>query len=200
MGHDVEKIKAGIDDIIIKTLITAQPELWHVYRSCQPEDYENSLCFQVLGFDIMIDDTLKPWLIEVNHAPSFATESPFDLNLKSKLLEDTFRILNLTQKKKNFLLCQARVQFQRRILTGKIQKLSQEEKDSKRAEYDAYRDQQEPAVAGGYRMIYPIRDNEIKAARFAKMLDTARDHYDYFSSGGKKGKEPGSLKSMREEE
>jgi tubulin polyglutamylase TTLL6/13 len=102
MGHDVEKIKTGIDDIIIKTLITAQPELSHVYRSCQPEDFENSLCFQVLGFDIMIDDALKPWLIEVNHAPSFATESPFDLQLKTKLLEDTFRILNLTQKKKNY--------------------------------------------------------------------------------------------------
>lgn len=45
MGHDVDKIKEQIDEIIIKTLITAQPELNHCYKSAQPEDYENSLCF-----------------------------------------------------------------------------------------------------------------------------------------------------------
>ena len=57
----------------------------------------------------MIDDNMKSYLIEVNHAPSFATESPFDLNIKQKLLEDTFRILNLSQKKKNNLLNQSKM-------------------------------------------------------------------------------------------
>lgn len=49
----------------------------------------------------MIDDTMKPWLLEVNHAPSFATESEFDMCLKQKLLKDTFVLMNLSQKKKN---------------------------------------------------------------------------------------------------
>jgi len=71
----------------------------------------------------MLDDNLKPWLIEVNHAPSFATESLFDISIKKKLLEDTFRLLNLTNKKKNKILNEQKMQFQRRILTGKIQKL-----------------------------------------------------------------------------
>lgn len=34
-------------------------------------DTRGSRCFEVLGFDIMIDNNLKPWLIEVNHLPRF---------------------------------------------------------------------------------------------------------------------------------
>lgn len=37
-----------------------------------PSNYpklRGSRCFEVLGFDIMIDHTLKPWIIEVNHLP-----------------------------------------------------------------------------------------------------------------------------------
>ena len=41
----VDKLREEIKDIIIKTLITGQPTMWHIYRSCQPEDTENSLCF-----------------------------------------------------------------------------------------------------------------------------------------------------------
>jgi tubulin polyglutamylase TTLL6/13 len=48
----------------------------------------------------MLDEDLKPWLIEVNHAPSLATESLFDMTLKKKLVEDTIRILNLSMKRK----------------------------------------------------------------------------------------------------
>jgi len=28
------------------------------------------MCFQLLGFDIMIDSKLEPFLLEVNHSPS----------------------------------------------------------------------------------------------------------------------------------
>ena len=33
-GHDIEMLKEGIADIVIKTLLTAQPSLAHIYRSC----------------------------------------------------------------------------------------------------------------------------------------------------------------------
>ncbi|CAK0849302.1 unnamed protein product [Prorocentrum cordatum] len=42
-------------DLIVKTLIAVQPSLSHFYHSCQPDDCENGMCFEVLGFDIMLD-------------------------------------------------------------------------------------------------------------------------------------------------
>ena len=48
----------------------------------------------------MLNSSLKPFLIEVNHAPSLATESAFDLNVKKRVVEDTIRILNLSMKRK----------------------------------------------------------------------------------------------------
>ena len=120
MGHDVNALKDSIDDLIIKTLITGQPSMWHIYRSCQPEDVENQLCFQILGFDVMIDSDLKPYLIEVNHAPSLATDSAFDLNVKKKLVADTIRLLNLSLKRKWNYINNSKEQFQKRILTGKM--------------------------------------------------------------------------------
>ena len=34
-----------LKDIIVKTVITGQPQLAHLYRSCQPECLDNSMCF-----------------------------------------------------------------------------------------------------------------------------------------------------------
>ena len=41
------------------------------------------MCFEILGFDIFLDDQLKPWILEVNHAPSFSTDSPLDFKVKT---------------------------------------------------------------------------------------------------------------------
>jgi tubulin polyglutamylase TTLL6/13 len=43
----------------------------------------------------MIDKNFRPWLIEVNQSPSFATDSPLDYEVKKAVLKDTFSLLNL---------------------------------------------------------------------------------------------------------
>ena len=59
------------------------------------------MCYQILGFDIMIDRHFKPWLIEVNQSPSFATDSPLDYEVKKSVLRDTFKLLNVNQERRN---------------------------------------------------------------------------------------------------
>lgn len=54
---------------------------------------EGSRCVQILGFDFMIDAALKPWLVEVNHLPSFATDSPMDKRIKSQVVSTALSVL-----------------------------------------------------------------------------------------------------------
>jgi len=50
-------------------------------------------CFELLGFDILLDSDLKPWLLEVNLSSSMATDSPLDWNIKSNCINDTFNLV-----------------------------------------------------------------------------------------------------------
>jgi tubulin polyglutamylase TTLL6/13 len=62
------------------------------------------MCFEILGMDVIIDHKLKPWLLEVNHTPSFTTDTPLDRNIKENLINDTIHLLNLnTNDKLKFL-------------------------------------------------------------------------------------------------
>ncbi|XP_032044109.1 tubulin polyglutamylase TTLL5 isoform X2 [Aythya fuligula] len=48
---------------------------------------------ELYGFDVLIDDTLKPWLLEVNLSPSLACDAPLDLKIKASMLSDMFTLV-----------------------------------------------------------------------------------------------------------
>jgi tubulin polyglutamylase TTLL6/13 len=56
--------------------------------------------FHILGFDIMLDAKCKPYLLEVNHSPSFSTDSPLDEKVKGDLIRDTITLLGLSRHRK----------------------------------------------------------------------------------------------------
>jgi len=45
------------------------------------------------GYDVLLDNNLKPWLIEINASPSLSTTTPVDLNLKMNLINDIYSIV-----------------------------------------------------------------------------------------------------------
>jgi len=50
---------------------------------------------ELFGFDILIDDMLKPWLLEVNLTPSLGCDSPLDVRLKSALITDLLTLVGI---------------------------------------------------------------------------------------------------------
>lgn len=64
-SYNTTKLWEDIEDIIIKTLISAHPVVKHNYQSCFPNHTTGCACFEILGFDILLDRKLKPWLLEV---------------------------------------------------------------------------------------------------------------------------------------
>ena len=69
------------------------------------------MCFELLGFDIFLDSNLKPWILEVNHSPSFSTDTPLDFKIKKNLITDTIRLLNLSFSKKQKYKKQKTIEF-----------------------------------------------------------------------------------------
>ena len=62
-------------------------------KSCQGVMINDKHCFECYGYDILIDNKLKPWLVEVNASPSLTTTSEKDRITKSQLIHDIFNIV-----------------------------------------------------------------------------------------------------------
>lgn len=54
----------------------------------------NPSCFEVYGFDLIIDSDFKVWLLEINSSPSLARDTLLDDLIKQKLIDETISLLD----------------------------------------------------------------------------------------------------------
>ncbi|PVD21451.1 hypothetical protein C0Q70_19624 [Pomacea canaliculata] len=88
--HGVEKMNQifrDIDNIIIRSL-----------QSVQKIIINDKHCFEMYGYDILLDDQLKLWLIEINASPSLTASGKEDYDLKFGLLDDVLNVLDLENR------------------------------------------------------------------------------------------------------
>eukprot|EP00775_Hariotina_reticulata_P013698 gene13698-13820_t len=67
----------------------------HTLKAVQQVIIQDRHCFELYGFDVLIDNQLNPWLMEVNASPSLTTTSQTDRLLKFKVINDTVSIVTL---------------------------------------------------------------------------------------------------------
>lgn len=170
-GENVSKVIMDIRHVIMKTIATVQPMLSHIYRACQPNTEYNGLCFEILGFDIMLDAKLKPWLLEVNHTPSFSTDTPLDFQIKQHVILDTLNLLNISNKGKK-----AYYEGKKKKTSGTyIPKLTPEERVENERNQRIWEDKH----MGGYLRIYPTTEDRLDYAPF---LQCAKKTWDCHSN------------------
>ncbi|PFH38709.1 hypothetical protein BESB_010510 [Besnoitia besnoiti] len=171
-GHDVDALCKEIDECLCKTIIAIQPSLAHIYGSCKGEDLSNSMCFEVLGIDIMIDHKLTPWLIEVNHSPSFSTDSELDTIVKFKVIRDALVLLGLSSENRRRYHAQQRVRAEqwRMAMPKQTREERLEDRRQMMNELAKRRTEWEDAHMGGWRRIFPTEE---RAAKYSHLFEAA---------------------------
>ena len=71
-----------IKDIVVRTMISVESSM---NTLIQPNLQHRSVCFELFGFDIVLDDAYRPWLLEVNTSPALQTPTLLDKRIKYPL-------------------------------------------------------------------------------------------------------------------
>ncbi|KAL8566494.1 hypothetical protein ACOMHN_012313 [Nucella lapillus] len=159
-GVDVDKMWTDIDDTIIKTLISAHSVLKHNYRTCFPNHVKGSACFEILGFDVLLDKRLRPYVIEVNHSPSFSTDAQLDREIKGTLIWDTLGLINFGAIDRRRCLEEERRRIKDRLLGKNIKKETKEELEVAQQQYLEQLERYEDTHLGNFRRIFPVPGGE----------------------------------------
>ncbi|XP_060805207.1 uncharacterized protein LOC106137883 [Amyelois transitella] len=91
-GRNTTALMAAIEDLVVKSILSSAQTITAAARVFVPNFFN---CFELFGYDILIDEMLKPWLLEINLSPSLACESPLDARVKSALLADTLTLVGM---------------------------------------------------------------------------------------------------------
>ena len=62
-------------------------------KAVQPVMINDRHCFECYGYDILIDNDLKPWLVEVNASPSLTANTDADRIMKTCLIRDIYNVV-----------------------------------------------------------------------------------------------------------
>ncbi|CAG9467284.1 unnamed protein product [Pedinophyceae sp. YPF-701] len=65
----------------------------HSLRAVQGSVDSNRHCFELYGYDLMVDDSLRAWLIEANASPSLTATTPEDRRMKARVVHEALQIV-----------------------------------------------------------------------------------------------------------
>uniref|UniRef100_A0A8V5GHZ7 Uncharacterized protein n=1 Tax=Melopsittacus undulatus TaxID=13146 RepID=A0A8V5GHZ7_MELUD len=217
---DVSKFWDDISELVVKTLIVAEPHVLHAYRMCRPGQApgSDSVCFEVLGFDILLDRKLKPWLLEINRAPSFGTDQKIDYDVKKGVLLNALKLLNIRTSDKRKNLAQQKAESQKRLYgQGSMKKLSPGSSDWEKQRHTLERrkeelkerlaqvrkqiskEEHENRHMGNYRRIYPPDDKTL-LEKYESLLATAFQTFLAGRAASLQREMNNPLKRMKEED
>ncbi|XP_013166175.1 PREDICTED: uncharacterized protein LOC106116741 isoform X3 [Papilio xuthus] len=88
---DTDSLWESLKDLVIKTIISGEASISSLTKANVTSRYN---CYELFGIDVLLDEDLKPWLLEVNISPSLHSASPLDIHVKGPLVST---VLNIAQ-------------------------------------------------------------------------------------------------------
>ncbi|XP_072933523.1 uncharacterized protein [Epargyreus clarus] len=88
---DTDALWNSMKDLVIKTIISGEASISSLTKANITSRYN---CYELFGIDVLLDEDLKPWLLEVNISPSLHSASPLDIHVKGPLVA---AVLNTAQ-------------------------------------------------------------------------------------------------------
>lgn len=92
-GIDDRQMWEDTKDLIIKTIISVESNVNLLTKKHM--NTKEGLLFELLGFDVLIDEHMKPHILEVNCGPSLSLSSPMDRKIKTNLLSDIYTMVGV---------------------------------------------------------------------------------------------------------
>ena len=139
-----DKIFSEVGDIFIKMMITVREKIINYIEKTK---LQCSNFYHLIGFDIILDENLKPYLLETNRRCGFRNDNDAEKYYTYNIIVDTLNIVGLRPKNMNF------------ISEKKNKKeLIKENLEESFCELDRPR--------GGYKLIFPLKDNVDKYKKF----------------------------------
>uniref|UniRef100_H2ZF24 Tubulin--tyrosine ligase-like protein 5 n=1 Tax=Ciona savignyi TaxID=51511 RepID=H2ZF24_CIOSA len=189
-GIDTSLLMVRIEAVIIKSILAAELPIATACRMFVPHR-EN--CIELYGFDILIDENLKPWILEGNLSPSLACDAPLDLKIKSSMVADFFSLAGFScvdpmtrskAKKQDYLRVNSeKKNFQ---IMGRIHHFAKLQVQNKRPA-SAGAKEAIPGVKGGLsleesRVLKMVKEQYQRRGSFVRIFPTAEtwEHYGSF--------------------
>lgn len=108
--------------------------------------------------------------MEINYTPSFSTDTPLDWNIKKSLIHDALVLMGVNKEFKESTVKARKECRDLRMMTGKKNKLTAEEKEERRREAVKGRDAYIAQNLGGFTQIYPLPEGDPQQTVFEDLI------------------------------
>lgn len=90
-GLDVEQFWNDVHDVVIKSILAAEPVITKEVRA-NVKRRDN--CFDLFGYDILVDQQHRCWLLEINRTPSISPHTELENQVKITMLRSLIALVD----------------------------------------------------------------------------------------------------------
>ncbi|XP_055921344.1 tubulin monoglutamylase TTLL4-like isoform X2 [Eupeodes corollae] len=83
-GIRTDRLWDALRNLVMRTILAGEHSINTMIKLNVESKYS---CFELFGFDVLLDAELVPWLLEVNISPSLHSELPLDAHVKAPLVQ-----------------------------------------------------------------------------------------------------------------